>query len=56
MGDSRSRGPWNQRIDRIEALVKKQVSVCVKVKLNLESELNGGEMCVIKAEMSVTCP
>lgn len=56
MGDSRNRGPWSQRTDRIEVLVKKQVSVCVQVKLNLESKLNGGEMYVIKAEMSATRP
>lgn len=56
MFDSRNRGFRNERIDCIEALAKKQLSVGVHVKLSLESKLDGGEMCVIKAEMSVTCP
>lgn len=56
MFDSRNRGFRNERIDRIEALAKKQLSVGVHVKLNLESKLYGGEMCVIKAEMSATRP
>ena len=56
MCDSRNRGLRNERIDRIEALVKKQLSVGVHVKLSLESKLDGGEMCVIKAEMSATRP
>jgi hypothetical protein len=56
MFDSRNRGFRNERIDRIEALAKKQLSVGIHVKLSLESKLDGGEMCVIEAEMSATRP
>ena len=56
MFDSPNRGFRNERIDRIEALAKKQLSVGIHVKLSLESKLDEGEMCVIEAEMSATRP
>lgn len=49
MFDSRNRGFRNERIDRIEALAKKQLSVGVHVKLSLESELDG-ERCALKKQ------
>jgi hypothetical protein len=41
MFDSPNRGFRNERIDRIEALAKRQLSVGVHVKLNLKSMLDG---------------